>query len=104
METLVAAAQPKGFLRLDPRPMRFRRAWVGRLLLDPGLAGHPSEPVIVDLVRPVGRGAERWLRALYDLADARSVIDATGVALDRRYLARAAASLGVRGKLRSLGV
>jgi hypothetical protein len=138
LRSLVAAVQPLGFLRLDPAPLRFRRAWVGRLLLDPDRAPSTSEPVIVDLVRPVGRGAEAWLKGLfaravtldllgastrvvrpedlvlfkllverdrgYDLPDAESVLAEAGDAVDTRYLVRLATTLGVRGKLRRLGV
>jgi hypothetical protein len=135
---LVSRAQTLGFLALDPRPMEFKRAWVGRLVLLPEIVGSTPEPVLVDLVRPIGRGAEAWCRNLldrsttvellaqstpivqpedlvlfkllvendrgYDMADAQSVVDDNRSRLDLEYLIRTARSLGVRGKLRRLGV
>ena len=134
LKTLVRRLQPSGFLPADPKPMVFRRAWVGRLLLD---AQEATQPVVVDLVRPVGRGVEGWLTSVferatevafegggvpivapedlvllkllvqedrgYDLDDARSVVDGVA-ALDRRYLVRTALKLGIRAKLRHLGI
>ncbi|MEK6607996.1 MAG: hypothetical protein AABZ30_10075 [Myxococcota bacterium] len=123
---------------VDPKPMVFRRAWVARLLLDPTTVPRQAQPLIIDLVRPVGRGADWGLRSImervtevdlpggilpivspedlvlfkvlvhedrgYDLDDARSVIRERGTEIDRRYLVAAARRLGVRGKLRRVGV
>lgn len=138
MRSLILRLQASGFLAVDPRPMFFPRAWVGRALLAPGPTPTEPQPLIVDLVRPLGRGAESWLGSImeravevpfeaeplrvvapedlvlfkllvqedrgYDLDDARSVIERVGRDLDRRYLVRAALRLGIRTRLRRLGV
>lgn len=138
LTSLVTRIQPRGFLRLDPRPLVFSRAWVGRLALDPDIARGLGRPITVDLVRPAGRGGDAWSRALlnrapelevfgetlrvvspedlvlfkllvredrgYDLEDARSVVERVGRSLDSRYLVSTALRLGVRGRLRRLGI
>jgi len=138
LRSVVRSAQPEGFVRLDPRPLQFARAWVERLVIDPESVPSTPEPVIVDLVRPVGRGARPWLLRLleravdldvlgtslpvvlpedlvlfkllvrddrgYDLADAASVLEEAGPSLDTAYLVEQATALGVRRRLRGLGV
>ena len=72
------------------------RALTVELLGGPTPVVRPEDLVLSKLLVEVDRG--------YDEADAISVIEEVGAALDRRYLSGMALRLGVRGRLRRLGV